>query len=94
MLVLDEVRQGAKSDPIYGTLPSYQLWLGLVDVWRSCSFKAIIQSVNINVSVNQEFLAWLKQPKLLQSPRSTLCPNKKHVTTFSTITLTISVRLQ
>ena len=25
---------------------------------------------------------------------STLCPPKKHVTTFSTITLTISVRLQ
>jgi len=24
----------------------------------------------------------------------TLCPNKKHVTTFSRITLTISVRLQ
>ena len=26
--------------------------------------------------------------------RHTLCPNKKHVTTFYTITLTISVRLQ
>jgi len=25
---------------------------------------------------------------------STLCPNKKHVTAFYTITLTISVRLQ
>jgi len=23
----------------------------------------------INVNVNREFLAWLKQPKLLQSPR-------------------------
>jgi len=27
----------------------------------------------VNVNVNQEFLAWLKQPKLLQSTRSTEC---------------------
>ena len=39
-------------------------------------------------------LSFLDKVTDLVDSRNTLCPKKKHVTTFSTITLTISVQLQ
>ena len=59
---------------------------------------SLIGSV-FNTSTNSNVSSWhrlvlAKGGRPQPTRRTTLCPNKKHVTTFYTITLTISVRLQ
>jgi len=66
----------------------------LTTIWKDKNVTSALKIRVMKSMVWAVFQYGVEGWTIKKSDRNTLCPNKKHVTTFYTITLTISVRLQ